>query len=360
MLHFLAIELVLLICDQLDSERDVSALARASQKLYGVLSSVLYLRNATYSGSSALLWAISSGQHITAERAVTAWAALLRTKVSDESTTGPVFYGHNAFVRAAEQGSDLVARMMTETGMIDINWRDPGHGRTALGWAAMCGNSSVLGFLVGLKDVLLDPTDYYGQTPLSLAAQTGNLTSVKLLLRTERVNPNAVDRLQLRTPLAWAALRGRLEIMKELMRLREVDVDPVDVRGWTPLSLACQGGYADAAAELLATGLVDVNSKDRFWRRTPLIWAAFYGEENVVRVLLRSEDIVAGIADIRGHTALSLAVQGGVGRVTRLLLDSGKVDLGSIDFVYGKSPLQRGVYSHRPMTGLKLPALRPP
>ena len=77
-------------------------------------------------------------------------------------------------------------------------------------------------------------------------------------------------------------------------------------------------------------------------------------------MLLRSEDIVAGIADIRGHTALSLAVQGGAGRVMRLLLDSGKVDLGSIDFVYGKSPLQRGVYSHRPTTGFMPPALRPP
>lgn len=359
MFHSLANELLLLICGHLDDERDISALARTSQRLYKALHCDLYLRNAIVSGSSALLWAIFKGQQQTAERAVAAWVASINMKAPAESITGPAFYGHSAFVRAAGHGSDFIVSIMTKTGLIDINWRDPDDGRTALGWAAMYGKSSVVRFLMSSRDVLLDSTDYYGQTPLSLAAQAGDLASVTLLADAESVNLDATDRLESRTPLAWAASRGRLEIMKELMRRKTVNLEALDVRGWTPLSLACQGGYAEAAAELLSTGLVDVNYKDRFWRRTPLIWAAFYGQEDVVRVLLRSPSVDAGVADIRGHTALSLAVQGGGGRVTRLLLDSEKVDLGSIDFVYGNSPSQRGVYSYRSTVRPVPPELMP-
>lgn len=49
-----------------------------------------------------------------------------------------------------------------------------------------------------------------------------------------------------------------------------------DIRGRTPLHLACEDGTIDIVKALLARHNIDVNMKDMF-RKTPLHLACYYG-----------------------------------------------------------------------------------
>ena len=87
-------------------------------------------------------------------------------------------------------------------------------------------------------------------------------------------------------------------------------------------------GIAEVAIDLIRAGRWDVNERDSAGL-TPLIWAARYGHEEVVKLLLEQTDTQPDIPDTRyGRTALSWAAgngrEGVVGLfLTRLLVNSG-------------------------------------
>ncbi|WP_167040747.1 ankyrin repeat domain-containing protein [Burkholderia sp. Ax-1724] len=103
----------------------------------------------------------------------------------------------------------------------------------------------------GSRQRRLAPTlrDDWGRTPLILAAQTGSVECVRLLLPTSE--PNAMDS-DGRTALMWAAKEanaGAVECLKAL--LPASDAGKKDRRGKTALHLAASGGWPEAV-ELLA------------------------------------------------------------------------------------------------------------
>jgi ankyrin repeat protein len=74
-------------------------------------------------------------------------------------------------------------------------------------------------------------------------------------------------------------------MVKVLLATGKVDVDSKDTwHGQTPLSWAAKGGHEAVVKVLLATGRADVNSKDNSGR-TPLSWAAEGEHESVVKLL---------------------------------------------------------------------------
>jgi ankyrin repeat protein len=84
---------------------------------------------------------------------------------------------------------------------------------------------------------------------------------------------------------------------------------------------AATAGDADTVRELLASPNVDINGLDENWN-TPLMQAARFGHDDVVRVLL------AGKANINarnhdGKTALTLAADGAHDETVRLLVEAG-------------------------------------
>jgi len=97
-------------------------------------------------------------------------------------------------------------------------------------------------------------------------------------------------------------------------------------------------GIAEVAIDLLKTKRWDANEKDSDGL-TPLIWAAKYGHEEVVRLLLEQErtqpDIPGGI---HGRTALSWAAGSGHDGVVRMLLSRSFVNLGGIGRMWEKTP----------------------
>ncbi|KAH7119457.1 hypothetical protein B0J13DRAFT_392787, partial [Dactylonectria estremocensis] len=66
----LASELLRSIATQLESERDVNALARTNSRLFSCLDPFLYRHNVQQSESSALRWAALHGQGRTARKAI--------------------------------------------------------------------------------------------------------------------------------------------------------------------------------------------------------------------------------------------------------------------------------------------------
>ena len=96
-------------------------------------------------------------------------------------------------------------------------------------------------------------------------------------------------------------------------------------------------GIAELATDLIRKKL-DVNQRDSAGL-TPLIWAARYGREQVVELLLRQKDTQPDMSDMRyRRTALSWAAGSGHEGVVRLLLGRRFIDFGSMRRRWGKTP----------------------
>jgi len=89
-------------------------------------------------------------------------------------------------------------------------------------------------------------------------------------------------------------------------------------------------GIVEVAIDWIRTRRWDVNQRDSSGL-TPLMWAARYGHEEVVQLLLRQENAQPDIPDMEyGRTALSWAAESGHEGVVKLLLGGQFADSGSI------------------------------
>jgi len=112
-------------------------------------------------------------------------------------------------------------------------------------------------------------------------------------------------------------------------------------RPFTGLHCISYFGIADVADTLIRMNRWDVNQRDSAGM-TPLIWAARYGHEDVVLLLLRQKDIKPDKRDRKGgRTALSWAAGNGHEGVVRLFLGPQFVNPGSIGRLWG-APLVVG------------------
>ncbi len=141
-----------------------------------------------------------------------------------------------------------------------------------------------------------------GQTPVSRAAQRGQLGTVQLLLRFG-ADPNE--------PLLMAACRGHLDIVKLLLLEKRVDCNHRGNVGRTPLSYAAQGSYKVEGdlemVQLLITKGAELESKDHSGR-TPLSYAAQKGTLEMVQLLI-TKGAELESKDHSGRTPLSYAAQ---------------------------------------------------
>ena len=95
------------------------------------------------------------------------------------------------------------------------------------------------------------------------------------------------------------------------------DPDPKDSEGRTPLSWAAQWGHEAVVKLLLAKDGVDPDSKDSDGQ-TPLSWAAENGHEAVVRLLLAKDGVDLNSKDNNGQTPLCSAAENGHSGVVKL------------------------------------------
>ena len=154
-------------------------------------------------------------------------------------------------------------------------------------------------------------------TPLHLAACSGNVETIKLLLN-NGANINITDD-DGNTALHLAAKRGRANAISVLLESGS-DVNKAGRRGNTALHMAIQQGHTPCVQELLKHRRVNAMQRNRE-QNTPLQVCAYMNRQECLRVLLMyrevSEDMNA--VDRYGNTALHYAANGRRGIVNLLL-----------------------------------------
>ncbi|KXG50314.1 uncharacterized protein PGRI_062810 [Penicillium griseofulvum] len=177
---------------------------------------------------------------------------------------------------------------------------------------------------------LLDPLLYlrdaetYRSLAIYCAAKNGNENTARKSLQ-------AGVRLDLcyywsKTLLCLAAENGNDGVVKLFLASDEsVDPNEEDLNQETPLLCAAKWGHEAVVKQLLLTGRVDVNFNRRGF--TPLSYAAWNGHEAVVNLLLDADGINLDFAHPDGRTAIHLAAEGGHESVVKLLIAAG-ADLG--------------------------------
>ena len=156
------------------------------------------------------------------------------------------------------------------------------------------------------------------ESPVADAAESGDIEAVRTLLRSGAdANTAQPDGM---TALHWAAARNDLEIARTLLYAGATHRATTRLGGYTPLHLASRAGNTEAAALLLEAGAdpnaltttgvtamhfaadsdafgvvealaahgADVNARDSFAQRTPLMFAAVRGADASVRALLEA------------------------------------------------------------------------
>ena len=164
-------------------------------------------------------------------------------------------------------------------------------------------------------------------TPVIIAARSGNLDSVEILLR-YKADIEARGSLKLATngevvegctPLWVAAASGHLDVV-ELLIERNAEVHSRTLTDSTPLRTAAFHGHLDIVSYLVEHG-ADVNSRN-VDESTPLMVICYNGHINVATYLVECGANIH-LQDKNGDTCLHAAAQGGHVEVVSKLLGLG-------------------------------------
>jgi len=160
------------------------------------------------------------------------------------------------------------------------------------------------------RGIDVDTTDPDGNTLLMLAARTGDTQTLNTLLK-NKANLLKINRYG-DSALMLAALHGHLECVTALVDAR-ADTDP---DGWTPLIYAAFEGQEKIIAYLLAQDVdIDAQSANGM---SALMAASRNGRLEAVKLLLEQGADV-NLANQDGKTALELALAGKYTEIASLL-----------------------------------------
>ena len=220
---------------------------------------------------------------------------------------------------------DIVAMLLADT-RVDLNAADS-EGCTALHYACRASRTSIVGLLVRARsishcDIVLDPVDNAGDTPLYLAAFLGNVGSMKMLLESGQVAVNRKAEY-CETPLLCAAEQGDTEAVSLLLQ-HGADPGQADVYGETPLQRAAHGNHEDVVRMLLQQPQTDSLALDKFGR-SALYVAAARGAVSIVRMLLAHQQRDQDYHGTDEERLLKRAFSEELATITRLIR-GGRID----------------------------------
>jgi ankyrin repeat protein len=164
----------------------------------------------------------------------------------------------------------------------------------------------------------LGRTDKAKQPPLVVAVHADNLEAIKLILKTDRSLVDSTDKKG-RTPLIVSIMRQKPEFAKYLIS-QGANVNEGDKDGRTSLHYAAFAGNVDMIRLLVKSKAV-INAVAEGTRRTPLMESIIEGQLEAVRYLLRADADLEIIKGPDGSTALGLAISRG-GKILDLVKEA--------------------------------------
>ncbi len=265
-------------------------------------------------------------------------AELLIAKGADvnvrDKRTGPILF-------SALMNRDKDLAMLLIAKGADVNAKDS-RGATPLHWAMWVGEKEIAELLIA-KGADVNATDGSNTTPLTWASQRGlgeigallvahgasvdifaaaglgDTERVEMLLNQDPKLATARDKSGL-TPLIMAAKSGAVETVK-LLLARGAEVNDKGVSGWTPLHAATKSGKKEIVELLLAKG-ANVHAGVGREVSTPLHWAAMLSKVDLVDLFL-SKGAGLESKDANGRTPLLVAAESGDREMMLLLLSKG-------------------------------------
>lgn len=236
-------------------------------------------------------------------------------------------WGHHCRTSSSDLDETVVdfleneAKISSSTQAMTIYNKNPGYSQNMPQHVTGVHLSAYFG-LIKVLETLLDNGNYpdlqdsHGRTPLSWAAESGQESSVKLLLALDIVECTSRDKSG-ETPASWAAKMGHVEVVTMLVNAG-ASMENSNVEGQSPLLLAARNGHV-AVVQYLMQNKVDINSRDQS-KMTPLAWAAASGQVTTLDLLLQQADIDLECKQHSGQTPLSLAAAEGHAAVVKKLL----------------------------------------
>eukprot|EP00730_Choanoeca_flexa_P006098 TRINITY_DN12084_c3_g3_i1.p1 TRINITY_DN12084_c3_g3~~TRINITY_DN12084_c3_g3_i1.p1 ORF type:complete len:1119 (+),score=369.58 TRINITY_DN12084_c3_g3_i1:159-3515(+) len=193
------------------------------------------------------------------------------------------------------------------------------YGGSILHYACMRPEPECAGLLMDrCAEQLVDLVDESDQSPLHYAADSDHVEVIQLLLQ-NGFNPASEDK-EKRTPLEVAANQGNLASVKALVEGKDISLflKHVDARGHSALNFAVYSGDYNTVEWFLRKGW-NPNHKDRGSNRTPMHTAARQGDANVVRLLASFHGSLFA-KDNNGLTAVHRAAAFGRVEVVQFIL----------------------------------------
>ncbi|KAK0175380.1 hypothetical protein PV327_009132 [Microctonus hyperodae] len=227
--------------------------------------------------------------------------------------------GWTPLLIAAHRGHmDLVTNLLANHARVDVFDLE---GRSALHLAAEHGYLQVCDALLASK-AFINSKSRVGRTALHLAAMNGYTHLVRFLVQDHSA---AIDVLTLRkqTPLHLAAGSGQLEVCRLLLELG-ASIDATDDQGQKPIHAAAMNNYAEVAQLFLQRhpSLVMACTKDG---NTCAHIAAMQGSVRVIEELMKfdRQGVITARNKLTEATPLQLAAEGGHAEVVRALVRAG-------------------------------------
>ena len=135
-----------------------------------------------------------------------------------------------------------------------------------------------------------------------------------------------------------------------MINFSEIDLE--DESGRTPLSWAAEYGH-EAVVRLLMKRDVDTNAEDNNGK-TPLLVAAEKGHVAIVRELVEKGDVHFNVKDSKGNTPLSLAAENGYEAVVQVLIERDDVNINTQDLFLGTPLMKAAIQGHEAVVRLLL------
>lgn len=213
---------------------------------------------------------------------------------------------------------ELVNNLLTNHARVDVFDIE---GRSALHLAAEHGYLQVCDALLTNK-AFINSKARNGRTALHLAAMNGYAHLVKFLIRDHNAMIDVLT-LKKQTPLHLAAASGQMEVCKLLLELG-ANIDATDEIGEKPIHAAAQNNNSEVVQLFLQQhpNLVVATTKDG---NTCAHIAAIQGSVKVIEELMKFDrtGVITARNKLNDSTALQLAAEGGHADVVRTLVRAG-------------------------------------